>query len=263
MNAGWELLWPYRAVLAVDAANFSAQSSKVMGEINADIQRLLASALGDIGLAGVWQRRQFGAHTGDGYLAGLEPETLPGLVGAFPESLRRQLIDHQDRRPDLPALQLRVSIHVGPLKDTGLGDPMVHTHRLLDDGLLRRLLKRADPKLTPTAVIISNRVYEDVFRSGLETGAARDSDFRRRIAKVKTFEQPAWVHVPGLDWGLVDKSLVEELDVRDAGGVSPVPEPAAPSSAASAGVVMNQTGGHQPVQGYNVTSHYAGGGTRD
>ena len=91
---------------------------------------------------------------------------------------------------------------------------MVHTHRLLDDQALRDLLARANPEITNTAVIISQRVYEDVFESGCMTGDTLPSQFSRRLAKVKTFEQPAWLHVPGLDWQLADSSIFRPLRPR-------------------------------------------------
>jgi hypothetical protein len=202
----WEKLDPYRAVVAVDARDFGSLDSGGMQRVNHDIQQLLAEAMSKIGLSGSWLKRHFGQHTGDGYVAGVEPEDLPPLVGCFPGALRSEL--HQHRRPDGRPLQLRVSVHVGPLPDSGIGDPMVATHRLLDDGYLRRILAKATPELTPLAMIVSDRVYEDVFSSGRSTGGVGPQEFARSLVQVKTFEKPAWVHIPGLDWGLADPSLL-------------------------------------------------------
>lgn len=207
MTPTWESLWPYRAVLAVDARDFSSNTSKNMQEINADIQQVLAEALSTIGLSAHWELRAFPQHTGDGYVAGLNPEVLPALVGCFPEALSDLLHERRRRHPGLSPLQLRVSVHVGPLPLSGLGVPMVETHRLLDDQTLRDLLAKS--KRANLAMIISQRVYEDVFQSGLETGSTVAEDFAPKIAKAKKFAQPAWLHVPGLDWGLVDPSFFE------------------------------------------------------
>ncbi|MFF9631476.1 hypothetical protein ACIQVQ_13815 [Streptomyces rochei] len=209
MAPSWEPLWPYRAVLAVDAKDFSSHTSKRMQEINADIQQVLAQALSAIGLSARWEQRAFPQHTGDGYVAGLDPEVLPALVGCFPGALSDVLHDYRRQHPGKSVLQLRVSVHVGPLPSSGLGVPMVETHRLLDDENLRNLLKKANPQRTNTVMIISQRVYEDVFQSGLDTGATISDDFAQSIARAKKFAQPAWLHVPGLDWGLADRSLFE------------------------------------------------------
>ncbi|MFE0188299.1 hypothetical protein [Streptomyces sp. NPDC058989] len=180
-----------------------------MQEINADIQLVLSQALSATGLSAHWERRAFPQHTGDGYVAGLDPKVLPALVGCFPEALSNVLHDHRRQHPGQSVLQLRVSVHVGPLPPSGLGVPMVETHRLLDHQVLRDLLARANPQLTNTAMVISQRVYEDVFQSGLDTGSTVSEHYARSIAKVKAFVQPAWLHVPGLDWGLADRSIFE------------------------------------------------------
>ncbi|WP_157850241.1 hypothetical protein [Streptomyces rimosus] len=192
-----------------------------MQDINADIQRVLAQALSATGLSAHWERRAFPQNTGDGYVAGLDPKVLPALVGCFPEALSNVLHERRRQYPGQSVLQLRVSVHVGPLPPSGLGVPMVETHRLLDDQVLRDLLVRANPQLTNTVMIISQRVYEDVFRSGLDTGSTVAEHFAQSIAKVKTFAQPAWLHVPGLDWGLADSSIFE------------TPQQSSPSSSSS------------------------------
>ncbi|MEU9619717.1 hypothetical protein [Streptomyces sp. NPDC048155] len=207
MAPSWEPLWPYRAVLAVDAKDFSSHTSKRMQEINADIQQVLAQALSATGLSARWEQRAFPQHTGDGYVAGLDPEVLPALVGCFPGALSDVLHDYRRQHPGKSVLQLRVSVHVGPLPSSGLGVPMVETHRLLDDQTLRDLLAKA--RTANTVMIISQRVYEDVFQSGLDTGTTVAEDFTQNIARAKKFAQPAWLHVPGLDWGLADRSLFE------------------------------------------------------
>jgi hypothetical protein len=235
-------------VLAVDARNFSALTSREMGEVNVEIREVLARALASIDLEADWREHEFGQHTGDGYVGGLEPRVLPGLVGSFPEALSLAL---QGR-----TFQLRVSVHVGPLAGTGIGDPMVHTHRLLDDELLRRLLNRADPKVTNTAVIISDRVYEDVFRSGVTTGRTGAGEYVKRIAKVKTFERPAWVHVPGLDWSLVDPELLEEPPKIEGEAAPPAPPtPPAPNFS----FTQNGNGSGPNIQGYQITADLRGG----
>ncbi|MEV1023233.1 hypothetical protein [Streptomyces sp. NPDC050264] len=229
-----------------------------MQQINADIQSLLDRALLRIGLRSPWERRSFGQHTGDGYVAGLEPMMLPALVGCFPEALQQELRALRRKRPERPPLQLRVSIHVGPLPDSGLGVPMVHTHRLLDDQALRDLLSKADPEVTNTAVIVSERVYEDVFESGCQTGNTVPSQFKSHLVRVKTFERPARLHVPGLDWRLADSNIFDVPgDAPGKPGADTASPPAGPTVSPVAGSVsFHQTGsGPGAMQGVNNHVH--------
>ncbi|MFG2909179.1 hypothetical protein ACGF13_29445 [Kitasatospora sp. NPDC048286] len=235
MLPSWEPLWPYRAVLAVDARNFGTLTSRDMQRVNADIPQLLAKALSTSNVSAHWERRVFGQHTGDGYVAGVEPEALPALVACFPGALRDELANRRAERPHETPLQLRVSIHVGPLPVSGLGVPMVQTHRLLDDQALRDLLARANPAITSTAVIISQRVHEDVFESGCIGGDALTGQFVPHLVRVKTFQRPAWLHIPGFDWGLADPAIFEQgngpgpAPSADEAGDRP-PQPASPGS---------------------------------
>lgn len=259
MLPSWEPLWPYRAVLAVDARNFSALDSKGMQQVNADILPLLSEALSASNVSAQWQLRVFGQHAGDSYVAGMDPEVLPALVGCFPGALRQAL---GRRRADTPAstpLQLRVSIHVGPLPHTGLGVPMVHTHRLLDDDALRTLLNRANPEITNTAVIISQRVYEDVFESGCVNGDVLPDQFMRHLVKVKKFQQPAYVHIPGFDWRLADPDIFEPVDAAEPDAEQPEASASAsaPIPAAPAPGTVNFT--HHGTDGVQAYNHFGAG----
>ncbi|CAM5360497.1 hypothetical protein SHIRM173S_13017 [Streptomyces hirsutus] len=77
MLPSWEPLWPYRAVLAVDARNFSALDSKGMQQVNADILPLLSEALSASNVSAQWQaagvrpacRRQLRRRHGPGGVA--------------------------------------------------------------------------------------------------------------------------------------------------------------------------------------------------
>ncbi|MFJ7098128.1 hypothetical protein ACIQWL_49440 [Streptomyces mirabilis] len=253
MLPSWEPLWPYRAVLAVDARNFSALDSKGMQQVNADIRPLLAQALSASNVSAQWERRMFGQHTGDGYVAGMDPEVLPALVGCFPDALRQALARRRAETSPGAPLQLRVSIHVGPLPTSGLGVPMVHTHRLLDDDALRTVLNRANPEITNTAVIISQRVYEDVFESGCVNGDVLPAQFVRHLVKVKKFQQPAWVHIPGFDWGLADPDIFEPVDSTEHTEQPKVPSssPSPQAAAAASNTVNFSQYGDDGVQAYN------------
>ncbi|MGM9348162.1 MULTISPECIES: hypothetical protein [Streptomyces] len=253
MLPSWEPLWPYRAVLAVDARDFGSLDSKGMQRVNADIPPLLAQALSASNVSAHWERRVFGQHTGDGYVAGMDPEVLPALVGHFPDALRQALSRRRAENPHLKPLQLRVSIHVGPLPQSGLGVPMVHTHRLLDDKALRAVLERGHPEITNTAVIVSQRVYEDVFDSGCVNGDVLPAHFHRHLVRVKKFEQPAYLHLPGFDWGLADPDIFEPSTTAG-GEEEPGAEAlvaSAPTAPAGPGAVTFHQYGEHGKQGYN------------
>lgn len=255
MLPSWEPLWPYRAVLAVDARNFSALDSKHMQRVNADIPQLLSQALSASNVSARWEQRMFGQHTGDGYVAGMDPEVLPALVGCFPDALRTALARRRIETPAEPPLQLRVSIHVGPLPASGLGVPMVHTHRLLDDEALRTVLNRANPEITNTVVIISQRVYEDVFESGCVNGSGVPGQFTQHLAKAKKFQQPAWIHIPGFDWSLADPDIFEPVDAApqaEEPPMTPAPTTPAQGPAAPPGPVNLSHYGKDGVQAYNL-----------
>ncbi len=247
----WEKLHPYRAVVAVDARDFSSLDSNAMGIVNEDVLQLLSKAMSAVGLSS-WDERYFGQHTGDGYVAGVDPEYLPALVSCLPRALNDVLRGHP--RPDNTLLQLRLSVHVGPLPDTGIGDPMVETHRLLDDDRLRQLLSRATPELTPLVMIVSERAYEDVFRSGRAFGGAAPQEFARCLVRVKSFEKPAMVHVPGLDWRLADPGLLLSEPT-----VNSLPTSAQPKEKGSPRSTFTANGDGTILQAEQQTIHSIGG----
>lgn len=251
--AAWKSqeLAPYRAVVAVDARDFSSLDGTGMVTVNEDVQLLLGRAMKAIGLQS-WEERDFGQHTGDGYVAGVGPEHLPALVSCLPRSLDDVLRGHP--RPDGRPLQLRLSVHVGPLPDSGIGNPMVETHRLLDDDRLRGLLSRATPELTRLAMIVSERAYEDVLQGGWESTGAGPKEFAHCLVRVKTFEKPAWVHVPGLDWGLADPDLLL-TESTPAGNAEPSTPPLARESTSK----FNAEGDGTIIQTEQFTNHSIGG----
>lgn len=197
------LMPPYRAVLVVDVAGFSRLSSAHQSEIGAAIVPVLEGAFERAGLADAWSQRRFRprAHTGDGYIVGLRPETLPRLLHPFLRELQ-QVLRSRDvgRLAGRPRMRLRASIHVGPLPDTGrdsdgVGKPMTETHRLLDSAQARRALEDSDPAVTFLAAIVSSRVFEDVVEAGYT--ALRPTQFEEVVAESKGgFNQRAYLHVP-------------------------------------------------------------------
>lgn len=195
---------PYRGVLVVDCKEFNGNPSRYQRELAGRIPAVLETALNRAGLDGLWHELRVRRSTGDGYILGVEPRFLPGLVDPYLDSLQAVLAE-QDR--ELRAvdrslrMRLRVSVHVGPLPDededtnvNGCGKPMNDTHRLVDSTPVRDELVAADPDVTFVAAIISQRVYEDVVVAGY-TGM-RPSEFSARRVQVKEYAEQGWLYVP-------------------------------------------------------------------
>jgi hypothetical protein len=187
----------YRAVLVVDAEGFSGTTSSQQAQTSAEIVEVLEAAFARAGLADAWRDRRFRprAHTGDGYIVGLRTETLPRLLHPLLRELQRELRERDRRRPRTQAeLRLRASVHVGPLPELGVGQPMTETHRLVDSDVLRAALHGPYRDATFLAVMVSKRVFEDWVAAGhtdLDT-----SQFQKVLVKVQGFEQEAYLYVP-------------------------------------------------------------------
>lgn len=204
-DSGSSPLPPYRALLAVDAERFSSNPSAVLPDLSSDIPDLLERALCRCDLEGLWADRRFPQSTGDGYFLGVPPEHLPFLVHPLLDSLHHVLVEHDRTLRSINRdlrLRLRVSIHVGPVPDSGDGrrdgrsTPTTETFRLLDSRPVRQALKAGSPDVSLLAAVISQRVFEEVVLAGF-TGLHPDC-FEAVTADLpgKDFVQPAWLYLP-------------------------------------------------------------------
>jgi hypothetical protein len=195
---------PYRALLAVDIEKFSPNPSARLPDLSARLPAILRQAMERGGLQQVWLERRFDQSTGDGYLLGTEPEHLPFLVHPLLGNLQEVLAEHDRQLRALDRglrLRLRVSLHVGPVPDTGdqwrdrVSTPTNDVFRLLDSGPVREALTASNPDVTLMAAIISQRVFEDVVLGGY-TSLHPDS-FEPVTAEIpsKNFAQPAWLYL--------------------------------------------------------------------
>jgi hypothetical protein len=217
---------PYRAILAVDAKGFTAEPGIAHEAISGLIPQLVGDALSDAGLRDEWDRPAFLGPTGDGFAVGLPSRVLPYLVHPFPRLLQERLTVHNRRiRSGEARLQLRVSVHVGPLVAdpqnvnwTGNGKPRNDTHRLLDSKPVRAILAAASPNVTFVACIFSERVFEDVIAAGY-TGLHPDQCFEVSAAvEGKAFAQRAWLHVPEISGNLLGIAPGEQPTTVESAG---------------------------------------------
>ncbi|WP_433831193.1 hypothetical protein ACQP2E_12850 [Actinoplanes sp. CA-015351] len=194
---------PYRAILAVDAKDFTKLPGSVHEETSAAIKSVVGNAMRDAGLDDDWSDPSFFGDTGDGFAVGLPPRILPFLIDPFPMLLQNRLAQRRAERPGEVPLRLRVSVHVGPLpvdpaapSSTGNGAARNDTHRLLDADVIKEALRDVSPEIALIALIISDRVYEDVVRG--RYAALHPDNFVSVTARVmgKGFDQPAWLHLP-------------------------------------------------------------------
>ncbi|MEH1017667.1 hypothetical protein V6U90_31910 [Micromonospora sp. CPCC 206060] len=199
---------PYRAILAVDAKGFTAEPGSTHEAISKSLLDLVGDALIGAGLRAEWDQPAFLGPTGDGFAVGLPTYVLPYLVDPFPRLLQERLADHN--RQGRVRLQLRVSLHVGPLPAdpenphwTGNGDSRNETHRLLDSAPVKAVLAAASPRVTFVACIFSDRVFADVIAAGY-AGIHPDRCLPV-IATVdgKAFSRQAWLYIPEVSGNLL------------------------------------------------------------
>jgi hypothetical protein len=131
---------------------------------------------------------------------------LPFLLSPFLGALHETLAEKDDSLRAISRgtrLRLRVSINIGPVPDSGdelrdrIGHPMNTTFRLLDSGPVKNALKGSNPDVTLMAVIVSQRVFDDVIHAGY-TPALHPDQLEQVTAEVqgKDFAEPAWLYVP-------------------------------------------------------------------
>lgn len=200
------MLPPYRGILAVDTERFTGNPSARQPDLSAAVQEVLRVALERCGHLRIWEQRRFPQGTGDGYLFGVFPEMLPFLLSPFLNALHETLTEKDDSLRAInrgTRLRLRVSVNVGPVPDSGdelrdrIGHPMNTTFRLLDSSPVKNALKQSNPDVTLMAVIVSQRVFDDVIRAGY-TPALHPDQLEQVTAEVpgKDFAEPAWLYVP-------------------------------------------------------------------
>ncbi|MFD8569968.1 hypothetical protein [Streptomyces sp. NPDC059639] len=192
---------PYRGILAVDAKDFTGRPAIEHEAVSRAVPELLKTALERSELRDVWDSRSFPTSTGDGYVFGFDPTRMPFVIHPLLLTLQDVLTDFNVLSHGAVPIRLRVSLHVGPLPETGdefsgNGTPRNDTHRLLDSRPVKAVLASHNESITHVAAIISDRCFEDAVASGY-TGRHLDH-FVEVAATVegKSFSQRAWLYVP-------------------------------------------------------------------
>ncbi|MEV5239631.1 hypothetical protein AB0K89_11040 [Streptomyces cinnamoneus] len=261
---------PYRGILAVDAKDFTGRPAVEHVTIAAAIPQLLRQTLERAGLGELWKDQRFANHTGDGFVFGFDPTALPRVIHPFLNELQELLTDYNIHATATGPLRLRVSLHVGPLPDSGdpgdgNGTPRNDTHRLLDSKPVKAILASSG-NITQVAAIVSQRVFEDAVLSGYTR--LHPDRFIEVPATVegKNFQQRAWLHVPAPSGSLYDRRILGEDtppdDAQPSTGEAPTPpaqQPAAPTTRYDRSFISHS----ENVHGGQNINNYDGPGPRD
>lgn len=201
---------PYRAVLVVDAKDFSSTSSRNQQELARRVPIVLEETAQRCGMRDLWIDRRLPKSVGDGYIFGATPEKLPYLIYPYLDCLQDVLGEHDRELAQIDRdlrLRLRASVHVGPLIDTGnrddpiegIGASMNAVHRLIESDEIRAVLDDSSHHTTFVVAIISQRVFEDAVEGGF-VGLHPDLFFPI-TATAKKFKEPAYIYVPRMTPG--------------------------------------------------------------
>ncbi|MBA9004911.1 MULTISPECIES: hypothetical protein [Thermomonospora] len=184
--AGHEDRLVYRLLLAVDIQGYTRLDVREQLRVQRDLSGALDRAAEGAGLDRRRWEKQVG---GDGELAMPPEETaVAAAVGEFPLLLAAELRELNRSRSGRPRLRVRLAVHYGTLTAGPFGPagqaPIV-VQRLLDAGPLRALL-RDDPD-RDLAYVVSDKVYEDVVRTGFTRMVPGDFQSIRITAKNATY----------------------------------------------------------------------------
>ncbi|KPC61168.1 hypothetical protein [Streptomyces chattanoogensis] len=211
---------PYRGIVAVDAKDFTGYPAIEHGGISRVIPQLLEESFRRAELGHVWDDRRFPNSTGDGYVFGFDPAAMPFFIHPWLNVLQSVLTEFNVNSTGAVRIRLRVSLHIGPLPDSGQeydgnGTPRNDTHRLLDSRPVKAILASSSENITQVAAILSDRCYQDAVASGY-TG--RHEDYFIEVPATvegKRFDQRAWLYVPAPSGSLYDRRILGEHVVEE------------------------------------------------
>ncbi|MFB7514766.1 hypothetical protein [Streptomyces sp. NPDC056144] len=205
-----------RLCLAADMEQYSLLDTRTQSAVQSDLVRVLDEAATLTGLdRGAWARQP----QGDMEFAVL-PETTPEAVvlGPFVHHLAVRL-GALNARSAAPRVRLRLAVDTGVAPDAALGHAgpaPVAVARYVNAPQVKAVL--AALTSADLAVIVSDRLYQDVVRSGQP--GLEPAQYVRAHVQVKEFGGYGWIRVPGH----------EPDDMRAAvdGGHEPLPLPNVP-----------------------------------
>ncbi|MFE7839411.1 hypothetical protein ACFU53_26160 [Streptomyces sp. NPDC057474] len=208
-----------RLCLAADVEQYSRLDTRTQSAVQADLVRMLDEAAALAGLdRAAWARQP----QGDLEFAVL-PEATPeaSVLGPFVHHLTVRLRD-RNARPAVPRVRLRLAVDTGVVADAALGHAgptPVAVARYVNAPQLKAVL--ASLIAADLAAIVSDRLYQDVVRSGQSD--LDPAQYVRAHVRAKEFGGYGWIHVPGHTGHDVQSAMAE------APAPKPSPDAGAPS----------------------------------
>ncbi|MFC6880510.1 hypothetical protein [Actinomadura yumaensis] len=209
----------YRLLLAVDIQGYSARTPLLQLQAQTDLRDVLERAAADTSLD---RRLWFQQVSGDGELDVLPDDAdIAHVVGCFATAMERALADLNRTAAPERRLRVRLALHYGtlilgePASFGPAGNAPVVVSRLLDARPLRRaLVARADRDL---ALIVSDRLFEDIVRSGLCALPPEDFQAIRTTVKGVLYQGHVYDPAPRAKGLLNDEGACAELSEGAAG----------------------------------------------
>ncbi|MGH1552317.1 hypothetical protein ACRAWF_09775 [Streptomyces sp. L7] len=196
---------------------YSRLDTRTQSAVQSELVRVLDEAAASTGLDRAAWRRQ---PQGDLEFAVL-PENTPAdaVLGSFVHHLAACLKD----RYAVPRVRLRLAVDTGVAAEAALGHAgpaSVAVARYVDAPELKAVL--ATLSAADLAVIVSDRLYQDVVRSGLPD--LDPAQYVRAHVRVKEFGGYGWIRVPDHPADAVRSALAEASPPNPApGGTAPGP----------------------------------------
>jgi class 3 adenylate cyclase len=178
-------------IVASDVVSFGAS---MRTDADRRAIRAATASMTEAAFQSVWPRCG-SQDCGDGMIVVIPPDTpttavLSTLLAVLPAALAAHNAAHEPGA----SIQLRVSVHVGPVvaDATGLsGDAIIEAARMLDAAPFKDAVARSAPAM---GLITSSFVFETAVRNG---GLSGDRSWTPIAATVKERDLAAWYHLVG------------------------------------------------------------------
>ncbi|MFI9387976.1 hypothetical protein [Kutzneria sp. NPDC052558] len=199
----------FRALLGVDVIDSASTAPHLLPQVPTVLQTLLGAGMDVVGISR--DDAVDTQYTGDGWLYAF-PTALLGRVVDLGHALDAIVAEHN--KWNKLELRLRLAVEVGPLPDgPGFHPSNITRARLLEAPafkvLARRCIAARPDGSMSTAMIVSDAVYQPVFRSDY-TKVARRTDYAALTVTNKEFAAQAWVAVPGFDARTLATMIAED-----------------------------------------------------